>query len=308
MNFKKATRRQTKARIALEGPSGSGKTYTALAMASGMGKKIAVIDTERGSASIYADKFDFDVLELDSFHPKIYIEAINSAIEAGYDVIVIDSLTHAWVGKDGVLEIKDRSREVNEFAKWKDATPWQERLIEALVQRRTHIIATMRTKTAYVIEENARGKQAPRKVGLAPIQREGMDYEFDVVGELNLNHTLSITKTRINEIDGMAFDFPGADIGQKIVGYLSEGEEDDGSDSVSVTDEYERELAKLDNDLQDAMKTCGLTKAELKSYIQDFNDGSGWANLDTSSKRATISAILGACQASVEDAQDIEVG
>jgi KaiC/GvpD/RAD55 family RecA-like ATPase len=102
--FVKASKRQSKARIVITGPTGSGKTYSALSIASALGKRVAVIDTEQGSASLYSDQFDFDVLELTGdYHPQKYVEAIKSAASAGYDVCVVDSITHEWNGKGGVL-------------------------------------------------------------------------------------------------------------------------------------------------------------------------------------------------------------
>lgn len=109
MGFEKATKSKSRARVGLCGPAGSGKTYTALKLASGLGEKVAVIDTEHGSASKYADEFDFDVMELDSFHPNNYIGGIKEAEKTGYDVLVIDSLSHAWVGKDGVIDLKEKA-------------------------------------------------------------------------------------------------------------------------------------------------------------------------------------------------------
>src|SRR5690606_34635021 len=106
--FKKATKSQAKLRMAITGPSGSGKTYTALSVGTPLGR-IAVIDTERGSASKYADLFDFDVLELTEYNPRNYIEAIRAACAGGYDVLIIDSLSHAWSGQGGVLELVDRA-------------------------------------------------------------------------------------------------------------------------------------------------------------------------------------------------------
>ena len=109
MPFTKATKQEAKLRLALAGPSGSGKTYTALQIATHLGGPIALVDTERGSARKYADLFSFDVLELDSFHPERYIEAIHEAEEAGYAVLILDSLSHAWAGKDGALELVDKA-------------------------------------------------------------------------------------------------------------------------------------------------------------------------------------------------------
>lgn len=225
--FKRATKSQAKLRMALMGPSGSGKTYTALSVAGALGN-VAVIDTEHGSASKYGDQFTFDVLELTEYHPQQYIDAIQAASESGeYDVLVIDSLSHAWNGSGGVLEIVDkaskRSDAKNTFAAWRDATPLHNQLVEALLAAPLHLIVTMRSKTEYVLERDERGKMTPRKVGLAPVQREGMEYEFDVVAEMDMQNTLQVTKTRIPRLTGKVIHTPGAALGETLKAWLTDG-------------------------------------------------------------------------------------
>ncbi|MCC6801933.1 MAG: ATP-binding protein, partial [Anaerolineae bacterium] len=208
--FKRATKSQAKLRMAIMGPSGSGKTYTSLTVATALGN-VAVIDTEHGSASKYGDRFTFDVLELTDYHPQQYIDAIQAAGEGGYDVLVIDSLSHAWNGAGGVLEIVDRaarrSESKNTFSAWRDATPLHNQLVEALLSVPLHLICTLRSKTEYVLERDERGKMTPRKVGLAPIQREGMEYEFDVVAEMDVKNTLMVGKTRIPALSGKVIPY-----------------------------------------------------------------------------------------------------
>lgn len=226
--FKKAVRSQAKLRLALLGPSGSGKTYTALSIAKHLGKRIAVIDTERGSASLYAgDVCDFDVLEPESFSPSTYVQAIHAAEREGYDVIVIDSLTHAWSGKGGALEMVDnaakRSKSANSFAAWRDVTPEHNALVDALVSSRAHIIATVRVKTAHELQEDDRGRKVPVKIGLAPIQRDGMEYEFTVTGDMDLEHTLTIAKTRCKALDRGVYKMPGKDIAETLLAWLNDG-------------------------------------------------------------------------------------
>lgn len=199
MPFTRATKLEAKLRLALAAPSGAGKTYTALQLATHLGGPIAVIDTERGSASKYADLFTFDVIELDSFHPHRYIDAIKEAEAGGYRVLIIDSLSHAWAGKGGALELVDagakrlamryRSGREDSLAAWQEVTPLHNALVDAMVQSRLHLIATLRTKTEYVVETKD-GRTKPRKIGLAPIQRESLDYEYDVAADLDQEHTL----------------------------------------------------------------------------------------------------------------------
>jgi len=228
--FQKARKSKIKARIAIDGPSGSGKTYTSLIAATALaqGGKIAVIDTERGSASLYSDKFEFDVLELDKFSPKTYIDAIEAAERAGYSVIVIDSLSHAWEGEGGALDMVDnaaaRSNSKNSYTAWRDVTPIHRRMVDAILQSSCHIIATMRSKTEYVLETNSRGQQVPRKVGMAPIQRAGMEYEFTVVGDMDLDHRIVISKSRYEPLQDAVETKTTAEFFQPFVDWLSEGE------------------------------------------------------------------------------------
>lgn len=226
--FKKARKEQAPARLALIGPSGSGKTYSAIKVGAALGKKLAVIDSERGSASKYAgDVAEFDVCELESFSPEKYIEAIGAATSAGYDVLVIDSLSHAWSGKDGALEMVDnaaaRSRSGNKFAAWREVTPHHNALVDAILRFPGHIIVTMRAKTEWVLEENDRGKKEPRKIGLAPIQRDGLEYEFDVVADIDLEHRMIVSKTRCSALDGAVISKPGADVAKTIRDWLDDG-------------------------------------------------------------------------------------
>lgn len=225
--FKKAVKSQAKLRLSIAGPSGSGKTYTALAIASNLGNKIAVIDTENASASKYADEFTFDVLEMEApFHPDRFVEAINEAAQAGYEVVIVDSLSPAWNGSGGLLEIVDniakRMKTSNSFAAWKDATPIQNKLAEAIVRSKIHLICTMRAKTEYVLE-NVNGKNIPKKVGMAPVQREGFEYEFDVVGELNHEHDLIISKTRCRALDGGVYNKAGKEVADILNSWLNDG-------------------------------------------------------------------------------------
>lgn len=236
--FRPATKARSRARIALDGVAGAGKTMTALraAAAFGNGKypRVAVINTESGAVEKYLGltldgvPITFDVCELPNFAPTSYTAAIKEAGKRGYDVLIIDSLTHAWQGKDGALEQVSK-KGGNSFTAWKDVTPQHNELVEAIIQSTCHVIATMRSKTEYILEEstNSQGKaiQVPKRVGMAPIQRQGMEYEFDIVGDLDLDHTLKITKTRCPEIDGAIVVKPGASFWLPVVAWLNDGGE-----------------------------------------------------------------------------------
>jgi hypothetical protein len=227
--FKKATKAQAKARVALIGPAGSGNTYTAMVLAKTLAGdgRFAVIDSERGSAAKYSDDFDFDVCELETFEPLTYVKAIESAEDAGYAAIVIDSLSHAWSGIGGALEqvdkAKDRSNSKNSFDAWRSVTPMHNALVDAMLRSKCHIIVTMRVKTEYVIEENERGKKAPRKVGLAPVQREGLEYEFDVVADIDPDHKMVVTKSRFKALADAVITKPKAADFKGLVDWLYDG-------------------------------------------------------------------------------------
>ena len=185
MVFQKAVRKKAKLRLALTGPSGSGKTWGALMIAKGLGGKIACIDTEKGSASLYSHLADFDVMELSApFSPESYIDGIKAAEEAGYNTLIIDSATHEWSGVGGCLELVDEIARAkykgNSWGAWNDVTPRHRAFIDAMQQSNMHIIATGRSKTETAqVEENGRKKVA--KLGMKTEQRDGFEYEFTLV-------------------------------------------------------------------------------------------------------------------------------
>jgi len=243
--FTKATKKRARLRMAVVGPPGSGKTVSLLKIARAMigpAGRIAVIDTETGSASKYswdpdlypADtpipplRFVFDVLELSDFSPSNYVKAIEAADALAYDVIIVDSLSHAWNSKGGALEMVDniarKSKTHSTFNAWRDVTPEQNKMVEAILRSRAHVLVSMRVKTEYVIETDARtGKSSPRKIGLAPVQRGDLEYEFDVFGQLDENNGLSITKTRCSALTGVYIDKPGEEIAATLRQWLEDG-------------------------------------------------------------------------------------
>jgi hypothetical protein len=220
--FKPAKRSSAKLRLALCGPSGSGKTYSALRIAKGLGGRIALIDTERGSGELYADLCAYDVAQLTPpFTPARYIEAIQAAEKGGYDIVIVDSLSHAWSGPGGVLEMQDQAAKAlkNSFAAWREITPEHNRLVDTLLQSSLHVIVTMRTKTAYEVQQDG-GKTKVVKVGLAPVQREGLEYEFTVVLDLSIDgHVASSTKDRTGLFDGQHL-VPGEGVGTMLQSWL----------------------------------------------------------------------------------------
>jgi len=224
--FKKAEKTRVKAHMAIDGPTGSGKTFTALTAATAFGERIAVIDTERGSASLYADLFNFDVLELDHFAPSHYVEAIKAAELAGYDVLVIDSLSHAWEGEGGALDQVDKNTakyKGNSFAAWRVVTPKQRKLVDTIINANMHIIVTMRSKMEYTMEKDTNGHTQIRRVGLTPVQRSGIEYEFTWVIDMDLDHNAVVSKSRAATLADLVKNKPGVDWFEQFHTWLVEG-------------------------------------------------------------------------------------
>lgn len=270
MTFKPATREASFARIALSGPSGSGKTYTALALATALSDKVAVIDTERGSASKYVglNGWKFDTVQPGAFSPLSLVDLLGEAAGAEYGCVVVDSLSHYWMGVDGMLEQVDRrARGNNSFSGWKEVRPEERRMVDALVAFPGHVVVTMRVKTDYVLEENERGKSVPRKVGLKPEQREGLDYEFDVVGELDYDNTLTVVKSRIHTLAKAVIPLPGEDFAKQIADWLAEG------DKVPTVAEYRKQALKLED--VDELKDLFEEVAAYRLAVAPTVDGDG---------------------------------
>jgi len=226
--FKKAEKTQLKLRMAVIGPSGSGKTYSSLLIARGLvgpKGKIAVVDTENGTAALYVNRpgiGEFDIAKMSSpFTIDKYIKSINAC--DGYDCLVIDSLSHAWSGEGGILQKKEAldARGGNSFTNWSQLTPEQNSLVNAVLHTKIHLITTMRSKTEYVIQQNSAGKSAPKKIGMAPIQREGFEYEFDLCIEMSMNNTASSTKDRSSLFPSDRIFKPTNEIGLELKTWLS---------------------------------------------------------------------------------------
>jgi hypothetical protein len=194
------------------------------------GGRLGVVDTENSSASVYAGQsnpdggvFDFDVIDLSQEQGKYsvtnYVRAWEAFEKAGYAVILTDSITHAWAGEGGVLYVVDKAKgtEKNDFAAWRKGTPEQQRFIDKMMNVKAHHIVTMRSKMEYVLEENSRGQKAPRKVGMSPVQRDGVEYEFDVGFEVDTDHILTVSKTRLTFLDGHREPNAGANVGRKLL-------------------------------------------------------------------------------------------
>lgn len=238
MAFTKAVRKKAKLRLALTGPSGSGKTYGALMIAKGMGGRIACIDTEHGSASLYSDLVDFDVMELGApYTPERYIQAIKEAENAGYDILIIDSTTHEWSGSGGILELVDQVASAkyrgNSWSAWNELTPRHRAFIDAMLQSKMHIIATGRSKTETAQVEDGNRKKVV-KLGMKTEQRDGFEYEFTVVLDLvHDGHYAVASKDRTGLFDGDAKAL-SEETGAALVEWLERGEA--GPDVEAIID------------------------------------------------------------------------
>lgn len=221
---------QSYLRLGLDGAGGTGKTYTALNIAQHLGSNIVVIDTERGRASKYARDFSFSVVNLPPpFTPERYTAALQAALNAGADVVVVDTFSHVWAGPGGVLEIVDTKTQAstnkNAFTSgWSDATPRLNKMVDAYLQAPVHLIFTLRVKTHYELQTNRNGRLEPVKVGLAPIIRDGFDYDMDVMGRMSTDHTLTITKTMcpLLEMD-TRHPMPGHEFAETLLSWLNDG-------------------------------------------------------------------------------------
>lgn len=226
-----ATKQETYARVEMAGPSGSGKTYSAILIARGLvgpTGKIGVICTENKSARKYSDVTRFFVGDLrPPYSPAAYIEAIRAFAKMGVDCLVVDSLSHAWAGPGGVLERVDEftaaSKSKNSFSEgWGKGTKEQNALIDALVSFPGHLIVCLRVKTAYEIVDNGRGGREPIRLGMAPVQRDGVEYEFDVCIDLHNTHG-TVWKTRCSTLYGAVIPKPGVALGETIRAWLRDG-------------------------------------------------------------------------------------
>lgn len=222
MMIRKAERKKAKLRLGISGASGSGKTWSALEIATGMGGKIGMIDTEAGRGELYANDFDYDVYRLEApYTVDKYISAIKMFENAGYENLIIDSLSHAWMGDGGVLTVVDNGG--GWFAAGgRKGSSQQNALIEAIISSKMHIITTLRAKTEYVMEKNDKGKNEPRKVGLAPIQKDGLEYEFTVFMSINQENIAHVTKDN-TKMFNQEFIKPTKKMGKKLIDWLNTG-------------------------------------------------------------------------------------
>lgn len=241
--FTKAERKKAKLKLNLNGPSGSGKTYSALQMAAGLGEKIAVIDTENESASLYASEFKFDTLPLrPPYSPERFVGAIQAAYNMGYEVLIIDSASHEWIGTGGCLEINDKAAarfKGNTWSAWSETTPKHRKFIDAMLQTDMHIITTTRAKTETVQGE---GKKI-LKLGMKAEQRDGYEYELTVALDvLHENHVAVPTKDR-TKLFNPEGEVITRETGKRILAWLNDGR----SQEEALLEAYQEAVERIGN-------------------------------------------------------------
>ena len=276
---RRAERKKAKLRLGLSGPAGSGKTLSSLLIAYGLCKdwsKITLIDTENGSGDLYANHTIeqdgkrinigvYNVITLDApYDPDKYIRAIEMCEEAGDVVVILDSITHCWAGKGGLREqhgkITDSSNSGNSWAAWRKVTPRHNTFVEKMLTCRLHLIATLRAKMDYVQDKNPDGSTIIKKIGLNPIQRDGMEYEFTAFFDLGQNHYASCSKDRSSIFDEKIW-LPGIETGEIFLEWLNSGVE------VDPKEEEARERMKY---------LAATAEADKLKKIKSLAKNKGW--------------------------------
>lgn len=294
MKFEKAVRKKAKLRLALTGPSGSGKTLSALLLAKGIGASIAVLDSERDSASLYAEPIslpggvvieppEFDSLSLGApYTPERYIEAIRAAEQAGYGTLIIDSITHEWSGVGGCLELVDEIARAkykgNSWSAWNDVTPRHRALLDAILQSPMHIIVTLRSKTETAQQEGQNGRKTVVKLGMKAEQRDGFEYEMTVVLDLTHDgHFAIATKDRTGLMMGRDPFVIDESVGTSLLAWLESGAFVPPHQTGMTEDALAAHLAALD----DATTMAELVEAwnAAQKAARTANDGAALEQL-----------------------------
>lgn len=283
--FKKAKREQIYAKVALIGPSGSGKSYSALRLATGMvksmndGSEIYYIDTEGGRGKYYAAEFEYNYMEIrEPYTTEKYISAINDAVESGNcGVLIVDSTSHAWSGKGGILE-QHSKMPGNSYTNWATLTPKYNRLVDTILTSKTHLIATIRGKDEYVIEEKD-GKKVPKKVGVGGEIRQNFEFEMTLTFNIDQgNHVASVSKDNTHLFEGR-YDILTEEDGKKLHRWANEGivpvpvveyktKEEIGNEQLQSTIEEIKEICAKATRIDKIM-----TATDLNEKIAEFNNG-----------------------------------
>jgi hypothetical protein len=302
MAFVKATKKKVKLKLAITGPGGSGKTMSALRLAHGMGGKVALIDTENESASLYSDRYGFDVNNIKPpFTNEKFIEALKEAVDGGYDTVIIDSASHIW---EGILDFKSKmdARGGNSYTNWNEAGKKFKDVLDAVLQSPVHVICCMRSKQEYVLETNDRGKQVPRKVGLAPIMRDGIEYEFTTVFDVDMNHNAKTSKDRTGLFSDNIFQI-NEETGKQLTAWMDAGAQPAVADPPTIGGSNPDIARPVSAKWSDDQKTeAGGYRAELAKFPggdKAFSDL--WAKM----KQDPPSVVIDALATKLREFQDI---
>ncbi|RYY88399.1 MAG: AAA family ATPase [Chitinophagaceae bacterium] len=285
MQLRKATRKQAKIRLGLSAVSGGGKTYSAILVAKGLVgdlSKVAIIDTENGSADLYAHMGDFNVLPLTApFSPERYIEAIRACEKAGMEAIIIDSISQEWEGKGGCLEIVESLG--GKYQDWARVTPRHQAFLEAILHSPCHVITTVRRKQDYEMIKDNSGKVKVEKAGLREVTREGFEYELTINLELDVRHMATASKDRTGLFMGKPAFLPDEKTGQLIAQWCEQGEEAFNT-------------VKPGSDWYARVEACGSQKelVELYSKNKAEVDGNPLLQQLIANRRNTINGKLSA--------------
>lgn len=260
MQLRKASRKKTKIRLGLSAVSGGGKTFSALKIAKGLvgaWEKVAIIDTENGSADLYAHLGDFNVLPLTApYTPEKYVDAIRDCENAGMEVIIIDSITHEWDGKGGLLEIHS-AMTGNSFTNWATLTPRHQAFVDAILQSKAHVITTVRRKQDYEMTKDNNGKVKVEKGGLKEVTREGFEYELTANLELDIKHNATASKDRTGLFMGKPQFVPSEETGEMIAKWAEEG--------IDAVAETENEISNKLSAVQDQKSLVSLYNLHKKT-------------------------------------------
>ena len=270
MQLRKSERKQAKIKMALQGSAGSGKTMSALLLAKGLTNdnlsKVAVIDTENGSSDLYAHLGSYNVLNMQPpYTPEKYIQAIDICLEAGMEVIIIDSISHCW---DELLDFHSKLPG-NSFTNWNKVTPRQKAFVDKILQSPAHFISTMRTKQDYVLNQK-NGKYVPEKVGLKAVQRDGVEYEFTLVFDIDSKHFATASKDRTNLFNGKPEFMISTATGKKILEWCNAPNSHEDvlkriNECLSVS-----ELMKLYKDNPEFQKTLNTDFIKKKEQLENL--------------------------------------
>ena len=269
--FKLAVKPKSYCRMALVGPAGSGKTYTALQLATQMTNSVALIDTEYDRSLKYAGEFTFYQVRIRDCHPANLIELIHTAKEEGHEAMILDSFSSAWNGRSGVLWLVDKVTRAGERQSaqdaWREVNPLQQELLDTLLDIRMHVFVTLRTKVAYAQEQKFdpttnRVKTQNVRVGLQPIQRDGIEFEFELLAEMDHTNTLRFTKSLCSKLQHQEFPLPGKELARLIKEWLDEGASSD--EGIREEEELKRSLRE---EIRGKMGAARRDERQLTDYL-----------------------------------------